>query len=70
MGLQKYRWGEHVIDFKTPYPRVTMADAIKEHTGYDILGKNEQQLRDICDKLGIDTDPSMGKGKLIDEIFG
>jgi lysyl-tRNA synthetase, class II len=69
-GTTKVQVGEHVIDFKTPYPRVTMADAIKEHTGYDIPGKNEQQLRDICDKLGIDTDPSMGKGKLIDEIFG
>jgi lysyl-tRNA synthetase, class II len=69
-GTTKVQVGDQVIDFKTPYPRVTMADAIKEHTGYDILGKNEQQLRDICDKLGIDTDPSMGKGKLIDEIFG
>jgi lysyl-tRNA synthetase, class II len=69
-GTTKVQVGEQVIDFKTPYPRVTMADAIKEHTGYDILGKNEQQLRDICDKLGIGTDPSMGKGKLIDEIFG
>lgn len=66
----KVQVGEHLIDFKTPYPRVTMADAIKEHTGYDILGKNEAQLRDICDKLGIETEPSMGKGKLIDEIFG
>jgi lysyl-tRNA synthetase, class II len=69
-GTTKVQVGEHLIDFKTPYPRVTMADAIKEHTGYDILGKNEEQLRDICDKLGIETDPSMGKGKLIDEIFG
>jgi lysyl-tRNA synthetase class 2 len=47
-----------------------MAGAIKEHTGYDITGKTEQELRDISDKLGIETDPSMGKGKLIDEIFG
>ncbi len=66
----KVQVGDQLIDFKTPYPRVTMADAIKEHTGYDILGKNEEQLRDICDKLGIETEPSMGKGKLIDEIFG
>jgi lysyl-tRNA synthetase class 2 len=66
----KVQVGENLIDFKIPYPRVTMADAIKEHTGYDILGKNEEQLRDICDKLGIETEPSMGKGKLIDEIFG
>lgn len=69
-GTTKVQVGEHLIDFKTPYPRVTMADAIKEHTGYDISGKDENQLRDICDKLGIETDPSMGKGKLIDEIFG
>jgi lysyl-tRNA synthetase class 2 len=69
-GTTKVQVGEHLIDFKTPYPRVTMADAIKEHTGYDILGKNEEQLRNICDKLGIETEPSMGKGKLIDEIFG
>jgi lysyl-tRNA synthetase, class II len=68
-GTTKVQVGGQVIDFKTPYPRVTMADAIKEHTGYDILGKNEQQLRDICDKLGIDTDPTMGKGKIIDTIF-
>ncbi|HZH72354.1 MAG TPA: amino acid--tRNA ligase-related protein, partial [Mariniphaga sp.] len=69
-GTTKVQVGEHVIDFKKPYPRVTMADAIKEHTGYDISGKDENQLRDICDKLGIEIDPSMGKGKLIDEIFG
>lgn len=69
-GTTKVQVGEHVIDFKKPYPRVTMAEAIKEHTGYDISGKDENQLRDICDKLGIETEPSMGKGKLIDEIFG
>jgi lysyl-tRNA synthetase class 2 len=66
----KVQVGENTIDFKTPFPRVTMTDAIKEHTGYDISGKNEQELREICDKLGIETTPSMGKGKLIDEIFG
>jgi lysyl-tRNA synthetase, class II len=69
-GTTKVQVGDQLIDFKTPYPRVTMADAIKEHTGYDIAGKDETQLRDICDKLGIETTPSMGKGKLIDEIFG
>src|SRR5690554_7344765 len=47
-GTTKVQVGEHVIDFKKPYPRVTMADAIKEHTGYDISGKDENQLRDIC----------------------
>ncbi len=69
-GTTKVQLGEHVIDYKAPFPRVTMTDAIKEHTGYDISGKNEDELRAICDKLGIETDPSMGKGKLIDEIFG
>lgn len=69
-GTTRVTVGDNLIDFKTPYPRVTMAGAIQEHTGYNILGKNEKQLRDICDKLGIETDPSMGKGKLIDEIFG
>ena len=69
-GTTKVQLGDHIIDYKAPYPRVTMAEAIKEHTGYDISGKSEAELRDICDILGIETDPSMGKGKLIDEIFG
>ena len=69
-GTTKVQLGEHIIDYKAPFPRVTMAEAIKEHTGYDITGKTEDELRNICDKLGIETDPSMGKGKLIDEIFG
>ena len=69
-GTTKVQVGENIIDFKTPYPRVTMTQAIKEHTGYDISGKNENELREICDKLGLETDPYMGKGKLIDEIFG
>jgi len=69
-GTTKVQLGDHIIDYKAPYPRVTMAEAIKEYTGYDINGKSEEELFDICDKLGIDTDPSMGKGKLIDEIFG
>jgi lysyl-tRNA synthetase class 2 len=57
------------IDFKAPYRRLTMHDAIKEYTGYDINGLNEEQLRKICGDLKIPTDPSMGVGKLIDEIF-
>lgn len=69
-GTTKVQFGDHIIDYKRPYPRVTMTDAIMEHTGYDISGKSEAELREICDKLGIETDPSMGKGKLIDEIFG
>ncbi|MBN2635990.1 MAG: lysine--tRNA ligase [Prolixibacteraceae bacterium] len=69
-GTTKVQLGEHIIDYKAPYPRVTMAEAIKKHTGYDITGKSEAELREICNKLGIETDPSMGKGKLIDELFG
>ncbi|HSO85381.1 MAG TPA: lysine--tRNA ligase [Draconibacterium sp.] len=69
-GQTKVQVGENTIDFKTPYPRITMTEAIKEHTGYDISGKSEKELFEICDKLGIETTPSMGKGKLIDEIFG
>ncbi len=58
------------IDFKAPYKRISIYDAIKEHTGFDISAMDEHQLRDTCRKLNIDIDASMGKGKLIDEIFG
>ncbi|WP_346862138.1 lysine--tRNA ligase [uncultured Draconibacterium sp.] len=69
-GTTKVQLGDNIIDYKAPFPRVTMAEAILEHTGYDINGKSEADLREIADKLGIDTDETMGKGKLIDEIFG
>ncbi len=59
-----------IIDFKRPFKRITMIDAIKEHTGYDINGMNEVQLREVCAALDVEVDASMGKGKLIDEIFG
>jgi lysyl-tRNA synthetase class 2 len=58
------------IDFKAPYKRISIYDAIKEHTGFDISNMDEEGLRDVCKQLKIETDPSMGKGKLIDEIFG
>jgi len=58
------------IDFKAPYRRVSIYDAIKEHTGIDISNMDEAGLRDVCKQLRIDVDDSMGKGKLIDEIFG
>lgn len=58
------------IDFKAPYKRISIYDAIKEHTGFDIGDMDEAGLRDVCKKLNIEVDPSMGKGKLIDEIFG
>ncbi|MBN2165534.1 MAG: lysine--tRNA ligase [Marinilabiliaceae bacterium] len=69
-GTTKVKLGDKEIDFKRPFKRVTMIDAIKEHTGFDINGMNEAQLRDVCRELEIETDLSMGKGKLIDEIFG
>ena len=58
------------IDFAPPYKRISMRDAIKAHTGIDIDGKNEEQLRAACESVGLETDASMGKGKLIDELFG
>ena len=66
----KATFGGHEIDFKAPYARVTMTDAIKEFTGFDITGKSEEELRAAAIEMGIDVDKSMGKGKLIDEIFG
>ena len=69
-GTTEVKVGDNTISFKAPSPRVTMTDAIKEHTGYDISGMDEDALRGVCRELGIETDPSMGKGKLIDEIFG
>jgi lysyl-tRNA synthetase, class II len=69
-GKTKVNVGEREIDFKRPFKRITMFDAIKEHTGFDISQMNEADLRDVCKKLGIDVDPKVGKGKLIDEIFG
>lgn len=69
-GTTKATFGEHDIDFKAPYPRVTMADSIKHFTGYDITGKTEEELREAAKGMGIEVDETMGKGKLIDEIFG
>ncbi len=57
------------IDFKAPYRRITMADAIKEHTGFDISNMGEENLRSVCKQLHIHVDKTMGKGKLIDKIF-
>lgn len=70
LGTTKVNIAGREIDFKAPYKRVTMCDAIKEHTGIDISGMDEAQLREVCKKLDIEVDDSMGKGKLIDEIFG
>ncbi len=62
--------GEKTLSFKAPFKRVSIYDAIKEHTGIDISNKTEDQLREICKSLKIDADPKVGKGKLIDIIFG
>jgi lysyl-tRNA synthetase, class II len=69
-GTTKVQVGEHLIDFKRPFNRISMLDSIKEHTGIDINGMDETQLHEVCKKLDIEVDNSMGKGKLIDEIFG
>jgi len=58
------------VSFKAPFRRVTMTDAIREKTGYDITGQSEEQLREACERLGVEVDRTMGKGKLIDAIFG
>jgi lysyl-tRNA synthetase class 2 len=69
-GTTKATFGEHQVDFKAPYARVTMAESIKHFTGFDITGKSEDELREAAQSMGIEVDDSMGKGKLIDEIFG
>lgn len=69
-GSTKVRVGENEIDFAGPYPRITMAQAILDATGIDINGKSEEQLRKDATAIGIELDPAMGKGKIIDEIFG
>ena len=69
-GTTEVKVGDNVISFKAPFRRVTMIDAIREHTGIDITGMDEQQLRDVCARIGVEADETMGKGKLIDEIFG
>jgi lysyl-tRNA synthetase class 2 len=69
-GTTSATFGEHKIDFKAPYKRITMRDSILEFTGFDISGKSEDELRAAALKMNIPVDGTMGKGKLIDEIFG
>ncbi|MEO5788843.1 MAG: lysine--tRNA ligase [Gelidibacter sp.] len=69
-GSTEATFGEHKIDFKAPYARVTMTDSIKHFTGFDITGKSEDEIRKAAKDMGIAVDDTMGKGKLIDEIFG
>ncbi len=69
-GKTEATFGPHHVDFKAPYKRITMTDAIREFTGLDISGKTEKELFDAAREMGVDVDDTMGKGKLIDEIFG
>ncbi|MFO7703467.1 MAG: lysine--tRNA ligase [Psychroflexus maritimus] len=69
-GTTKAQFKEHKVDFKAPYARVTMTEAIKQFTGFDITGKSEEELREAAKGMGLEVDETMGKGKLIDEIFG
>ncbi|NQX81374.1 MAG: lysine--tRNA ligase [Flavobacteriaceae bacterium] len=69
-GKSKLTVGENEIEFKAPYKRISILDSIKEHTGFDLAGKSEKELKEICGKLGIPVEESYGIGKLVDEIFG
>ena len=69
-GTTKVHIGDNEVDFKAPYRRLPILDAIKEKTGYDLSGKSEDEIRAICHELKMEIDDTMGKGKLIDEIFG
>ena len=69
-GSTEVKVGERMINFKAPFKRISIYDAIKEHTGFDVSNMNEEALRKVCSQLNIYVEPSMGHGKLIDEIFG
>lgn len=69
-GTPKSTFGEHEINWKAPYPRISMTEAIQQFTGYDITGKSEDELRAFAKSIGVEVNETMGKGKLIDEIFG
>ena len=69
-GTHEVKVGDNIISFKAPFKRITMIDSIKEFTGIDINGMGEEELREVCAKIGVEVDETMGKGKLIDEIFG
>jgi lysyl-tRNA synthetase class 2 len=69
-GSTAVQVGDQTIDFKAPYPRVPILEAIKVHTGYDVSGMNEEELRNTAKALNLEVDERMGVGKLIDEIFG
>jgi len=69
-GTTELQIGENKVSFKAPYARVPILEAIKIHTGHDVAGMGEEELRDVCRKVGIEVDETMGVGKMIDELFG
>ena len=69
-GQTEVTIGDKQVDFKPPFRRLPILEAIKEYAGVDVAGMNEDELRETCKKLHVETDPSFGKGKLIDAIFG
>ncbi len=69
-GTTEVKIGDNTIDFKPPFRRLSITDAVREKTGFDISGKSEKELREACAKLNVEADETMGKGKLIDAIFG
>lgn len=69
-GTTEVKIGENMVSFKAPYPRVPILEAIKIHTDFDVAGMNENELKEVCKKVGVEVDETMGIGKLIDELFG
>jgi lysyl-tRNA synthetase class 2 len=69
-GKTEVQFGDKLINLNPPFKRISMTDAIKENTGIDISSMDEAELREVCDRLNIPNTPAMGKGKLIDELFG
>jgi len=69
-GTSQAQVGDNIINFKAPYARVPILSAIKQHTGHDVSGMDEVELREVCKQIGIQVDETMGKGKMIDELFG
>ncbi|PKP12528.1 MAG: lysine--tRNA ligase [Bacteroidetes bacterium HGW-Bacteroidetes-3] len=69
-GTTEVPVGENMVSFKAPYPRVPILEAIKIHTGFDVAGMTENELKEVCQKVGVEIDETMGIGKLIDELFG
>ena len=69
-GTTEVKIGDNIVNFKAPYRRLPILDAIKEKTGYDLSEMSEEEMREVAKKCGVEVDDTMGKGKLIDEIFG